>query len=361
MIASKILNMKKLLITLTLLFITNLISAQCISGNCENDYGKFQYTDGVYEGYWKNSKKNGLGILVYTNGNYYFGEFQDDNFQGYGTIYLKNGENYAGQWANGKMHGLGIVKSNTQNNAGIWKEGKMTSIESTEVSSNKPTNCVAGNCTKGYGRITEGKETIEAIFREGKAVFGAIGNQYWLYMGQIVNNQPNGYGQIKYTDGNHYFGYFKNGQKNGLGILTKPDGTREHGTWENDVLQTAKPLNFCDELLKIASLTLTERQQLIIEKGIVLKQKFLGEYNMTYKPPTGSNLYGEISISYTNLKDDLGIGTATFEKLMLEMEYCDDLEFFFEGVTDRDYNHINAIVKLVSTPFYQSIRIRYKK
>ena len=52
----------------------------------------------VYNGEWKNSKKNGKGIIVYKSGNKYDGYWEEGKKSGKGIYYFKNGD-----FLNGKM------------------------------------------------------------------------------------------------------------------------------------------------------------------------------------------------------------------------------------------------------------------
>ena len=55
-----------------------------------------------------NDKKEGEGTLTYNNDRYtYIGTFNNDLFNGWGTLYIIGGEKYEGEWKNGKMEGEG--------------------------------------------------------------------------------------------------------------------------------------------------------------------------------------------------------------------------------------------------------------
>ena len=81
----------------------NIISAQCISGNCANGVGKYQYQNGdVYEGDWANSIWNGKGKYTWKNGGTYEGAVKNNYFEGYGVLIEALGEKYVGNWMLGK-------------------------------------------------------------------------------------------------------------------------------------------------------------------------------------------------------------------------------------------------------------------
>ena len=55
--------------------------------------GKFFYNNGdIYEGDFKNGKKEGNGKIYYENGDRYEGEFKNDVRDGKGKLFLDNGE-----------------------------------------------------------------------------------------------------------------------------------------------------------------------------------------------------------------------------------------------------------------------------
>jgi hypothetical protein len=59
----------------------------------------------VYDGYWKNDKRNGKGILISKLGTY-FGEWKDDAKHGKGQFYSsKNKDVYDGTYKEGERDG----------------------------------------------------------------------------------------------------------------------------------------------------------------------------------------------------------------------------------------------------------------
>ena len=64
-----------------------------LSGDCENGFGKTQYSDGAaYEGQWQNSRRHGsgTGTFIATPGLKYEGQWENDsiNLATYNTIIL---------------------------------------------------------------------------------------------------------------------------------------------------------------------------------------------------------------------------------------------------------------------------------
>ena len=347
--------MKKTIIIIILLF-TNLISAQCISGDCKNGFGKIQYQDAVYEGTFKNGNLEGIGIIQYTNGNYYFGQFISSKFTGFGYFQWKDGQNHFGKWENSLQNGKGIYNDAKANpTAGTWEKGVYKSNQNTEVQSNNPPNSI-GNCINGYGRITyTDGSLIQAIFENGKAKLGRITkvNQY-TYDGQIENSLPNGYGQIGYTNGDHYFGNFKEGFRQGLGILTKKDGSKTYGTWKNDKLLELNEVTFCNEIQKLTRLHISQVLTLPYEKNDLftsektLKNKFLNVYQLTLKRAPFNDDY-DLTITFP--KSILNTPIVSKQKLNEVLTECNNLikkeDFYFSfediSISINEENYDNTI------------------
>jgi hypothetical protein len=56
---------------------------------------------------WKNSKREGKGLMIYSNGDVYEGSWQADLKHGYGILEKKNQDKYHGYWNNGLKEGQG--------------------------------------------------------------------------------------------------------------------------------------------------------------------------------------------------------------------------------------------------------------
>ena len=146
-----------------------------------------------YEGQWKNDKRHGKGIFTsqnYNNPNLigikYEGEFNNDKIEGYGIGKYTSGDRYEGEWKNNKQYGRGIL---------IYKEGG-----------------------KYVGEWKNGKLNGNGIYylKNGER-----------YEGNFVDDKYNGYGEYYYNDGEYLEGIFKNDLPTGTCILHKIDGTKE--------------------------------------------------------------------------------------------------------------------------------------
>lgn len=123
---------------------------QCLSGDCKNGEGKFDFGFAVYEGSFKDSKPHGKGTMDYGSGDKYIGAF-----------------------ANGKEEGDGILYNATGFKAVRYKNGVMqVRNEPVIIGGNDAyiTDIICeGNCKDGHGtiRFPSGNE-YNGEFRGGK-------------------------------------------------------------------------------------------------------------------------------------------------------------------------------------------------
>lgn len=60
----------------------------------------------IYEGKFKNDIYSGYGRFIYSNGNYYVGNWLDGKRSGRGRLIARSGRTYEGQWQNNKFLGV---------------------------------------------------------------------------------------------------------------------------------------------------------------------------------------------------------------------------------------------------------------
>ena len=159
--------------------------------SCVNGKGVMNYTDGsTYTGEWKNGKRHGKGTLVYADGRKYEGPFENDCFHGKGTLTLSDGRTIHGLWRNGEQ--ITARFTNGDIFTGKWEDnGKF--------------------CGNGTVTLPNGDR----------------------YSGGFQDNKYHGQGVMSYADGSKYTGEFKNGKFNGKGAISFPDGTVIKSDWKD--------------------------------------------------------------------------------------------------------------------------------
>lgn len=160
-------------VTLLLLVISNAVFSQCVSGDCKNGFGKYDYGFATYEGNFVSEKPNGKGTMDYGNGEKFVGNFKNGSEDGDGVLYKNN------------------IPKNVR-----YVDGKLQ-IKSEQV-------VIGGNVPKVDGCVQ--------------------GDCY------------NGYGQINFPSGNTLKGTFLYGERNGNCIYTFQSGNTLQGNYTNNVL-----------------------------------------------------------------------------------------------------------------------------
>ena len=154
--------------------------SQCLSGNCNNGNGKYDFGFAVYEGSFKAGKPEGQGTMDYGGGEKFVGSFKDGQEDGNGTLYKKNVPQEV-TYVNGKVQ----VRAMTIN-----------------VGGNAPAvkGCVQGDCINGFGIVKyDSGNSFEGIFKNG--LIGESGKFIYkngdYYEGKFENELN--------TDGKYYF------------------------------------------------------------------------------------------------------------------------------------------------------------
>jgi len=147
-------------------------------------YGRYLNNEtGIsYEGEWKNSLKNGIGIESYKN-NIYKGSFMNGKRNGIGEYYWEKDVYYNGEWIDNYMNGEGIYYFSKN----AWYEGSFRN-----------------NKIEGFGILNVKNSKI--------------------YVGFFKNDYKNGFGiKIWDNDKKAYVGFWKDNKQDGFGKLFKKD------------------------------------------------------------------------------------------------------------------------------------------
>ena len=87
--------------------------------------GIYYCEDGAsYEGEWKENLKYGIGVYKFNDNSRYLGEFKNDVRNGIGVIHGGNSDKYEGEWMNDQGNGFGTYYYNKgEVYVGNWKNG----------------------------------------------------------------------------------------------------------------------------------------------------------------------------------------------------------------------------------------------
>lgn len=89
--------------------------------------GIMVFTNGDrYDGEFEAGQRNGCGTFTFANGRQYMGQFQADRFHGVGIWELETGERYVGQFEGGKCAGWGtFIFEDGTSKSGTWEDGTL--------------------------------------------------------------------------------------------------------------------------------------------------------------------------------------------------------------------------------------------
>jgi hypothetical protein len=179
-----------LLVLLLLTMPVARLSAQCVSGNCQNGLGTFVWESGdEYTGEWVNGARTGLGVYDWKGGSYYYGYFKE-----------------------GKLEGRGVYLGNDEEETtliGYFENGQLKTSDNFVK-----TGCILGNCENGVGVYLWESDDV--------------------YVGEWKAGNRTGYGRYDWKDGSFYTGDFKDGQLHGRGFYLGTDDNEMDGYFENN-------------------------------------------------------------------------------------------------------------------------------
>jgi hypothetical protein len=190
--------------------------------------------------------KKGKGIVGFSNGNLYNGQWLDGCFDGYGEYVWADGRKYRGYFREGKMHGKGEF---------FWPDGRRF-----EGEYNMDMAQGHGIVTLGDGRIFEGEfkkdypttgQMIESNGDTFRASFdGATFVSEWspltqTYVGKFEHgwrsiDQLHSVREFTWSDGRHFAGSCV-GYCPSVGVLTDVNGDQYAVTFSAGCLFTSEP------------------------------------------------------------------------------------------------------------------------
>ncbi|PQB03621.1 hypothetical protein [Aureitalea marina] len=212
----------------------------CVSGDCANGWGKYQYDNGYYDGFWLNSKRHGYGLYNWSDAGKYIGSWTNDKMEGYGVYIAENNDNIIGYYREGELNGLGITVTGDTWKQGEFNDGNL-SVAYDFFTNNVETGCTAGDCYSKYGRYKwDNGDSFTGFFKNGKMHMGtykfANGDKYSGMFNS--NNQFHGMGRYFYDSGEYYGGNWSNGSYQGRGYYHDKDLVQKIGEWSSGQLVT---------------------------------------------------------------------------------------------------------------------------
>ncbi|MCC7503685.1 MAG: caspase family protein [Saprospiraceae bacterium] len=195
-------TIRLLLLVALLASIQSQISAQCLSGNCQNGSGTYRYENGTkYTGQFAYGKPHGQGTMDFPSGNRYTGEWRNGAREGRGKMtFKKEGRTYEGQFKGNRMAGEGtMLYANGDKYTGSW-----------------------------FNDSPNGDGTY--YFKSGER-----------YEGNFYNGTFSGNGTMYYPDRSYWTGRWKNSLRDGQGKFVATDGKVTIGTWAADKPVSTRP------------------------------------------------------------------------------------------------------------------------
>ncbi len=196
------------LFVLSFIFSVGALFAQCISGNCTNGEGIFEYTSGAkYVGEFVNGEIHGQGICYYSDGSKYEGQWHYRYPEGLGTKTFADKSTWTGQWKKGRPidESGALIEEQFTGKGGMFSNG-------IEIQS----GCIYGDCTNGQGTFA---------YKDGSK-----------YEGQFLNGAMHGQGSWYLANGDKYVGAFHNNFAEGKGVLYQKESESIRGIWKNGEL-----------------------------------------------------------------------------------------------------------------------------
>ena len=182
----------------------------------------------VYEGDMANGMRHGFGRLT-TPKYVRLGTWRNDQFTGWGRESRRNGDVLEGKYIDGRVTGKGILK-NAKGNlyVGDFVDNKRHGYGELDTNRLHYKGQFLGDRFNGKGIIhfkIEGHD-YDGDFRDneinGSGVFRWTNGD--VYDGQMTRGKMNGFGRYTYANGQIYEGNYVNGVKEGKGKLTYPNG-----------------------------------------------------------------------------------------------------------------------------------------
>ncbi len=211
----------------------------CVSGDCQDGWGRFIHEQSNYLGFWEKGLRHGYAYYLRYPGQVYEGQWREGRQTGLGIHILdpNDGRMQQGEFADGKLDGLGILHTGTQWRQGVYQDGVLyTSYPLLETG--RTTGCVAGDCTHQYGKyVYDNGDYFVGFWKEGHKYLGyyffSPRDFYFGYFNPDGEFDNFGFYQ---RGGRFYAGEWRDGQYHGKGYLKLPQGEESAGIWREGQL-----------------------------------------------------------------------------------------------------------------------------
>lgn len=144
---------------------------------------------------------NCFGIYIEANGDKYVGEFENNEYNGQGTLTFANGDKY-----------VGVFKDDEPNYKGTYTCGPNGSMP----------DCPFTLVIHDNSQTSAGKISLQVTLTKPN------GDKY---IGELKNGKKSGLGTYTWVDGKKYVGEYKDGLFHGQGTATYPNGVVKTGSW----------------------------------------------------------------------------------------------------------------------------------
>ena len=168
---------------------------------------------GTYTGSLKGNDKSGVGVMMYHNGDEYFGLWRYNCRHGIGTMLFGSG---GGERGKGDGAGSGHAGSQHPNNPVLTPQPLFSSPLLSHSSA-----------AELQWRLREGARQAESNPPGAGDESGGTGTETEArYRGEWKFGEMHGFGSMFYGNGCQYVGEFANNQRNGSGTFTGANGDR---------------------------------------------------------------------------------------------------------------------------------------
>lgn len=236
-------NSKRLLISFCIfLFTYNFAIAQCVSGDCENGFGKFKSEDRIFYSYFENGMPSRFVVEKLLGFTIAY-QILDGQKHGVEVKYNPNGLFVINQYEAGLKNGYMLTGNYKRLTGSAFLYENDKKIESlnrdydNEVISSKGNALCKGDCKNGLGLRRVDDTYYFGIFNKRKA--SPIGVDQWdnspeIYLGASDNFSREPFGMYRYESGSIYIGEFSKSKRDGIGIWIDKEGLLTASVWKKD-------------------------------------------------------------------------------------------------------------------------------